>query len=350
MRRGAPSLLAALSTLAALAACGEQPGAERARAARCGEREALPASLPPFPEPARSPPVGEHPAGRVLRLPGRPEGLAYDAGRRRLAVGINDPRAEIAFVDLETRTIERRVPLPAGPRHLSFARPGGELLVPAEQADALVRVPPRGQQTLTRVGRGPHDATAGPGDRVFAANEHASTLTVVEGRRATCRLPTPANPGGLAVDENGERVGVVGVRAGTLRVYDARRLRGLAEVGVGIGPTHVVSNGRRRFYVADTRGHAIVVLRTRPLAVLARVALPGAAPYGLAYDPRRRELWVTSTARNRVVLFRGNERTRSFPTVRQPNSVAVDTLTGRVFVAGRYRELQVIDPPLDTPE
>ena len=49
-------------------------------------------------------------------------------------------------------------------------------------------------------------------------------------------------------------------------------------------------------------------------------------------------------------LFRGNERIRSFPTVRQPNSVAVDTLTGRVFVAGRYRELQVIDPPLDTPE
>jgi DNA-binding beta-propeller fold protein YncE len=350
VRRGAPSLLAALSTLAALAACGEQPGADHARAARCGEREAIPERLPPFPEPARSRPLTERPAGRVLRLPGRPEGLAYDTRQRRLAVGINDPRAEIAFIDPDTGRVERRVPLAGGPRHLSFVRPGGELLVPAERANALVRIPTRGRPTLTRVGRGPHDAAAGPGGRAFVANEHASTLSVVEGRRVTCTLPTPANPGGLAVDEGGERVGVVGVRAATLRVYDARRLRGLAEVGVGIGPTHVVSNGRRRFYVADTRGHAIIVLRTRPLAVLSRIALPGAAPYGLAYDPGRRELWVTSTARNRVVLFRGSERARSFPTVRQPNSVAVDTLTGRVFVAGRYRELQIIDPPLDTPE
>jgi len=339
------------SILLALTGCAAEPRFEAARATRCGAREQLPTRLPPFPEPARSPELAERPAGRVLRLPGRPEGLALDPGSRRLAVGLNDPRGAVVMVDPKTLRVRRRVPLPSGPRHLRFARPGGSLLAPLERADALAEIPPGGgRPRLSRVGRGPHDVVAAAEGRAFVADEHSSTLSVVAGGRVSCTLPAPANPGGVAADEAGERVGVVGVRAGTLRVYDTRRLRGLREVGVGIGPTHVVSNGRRRFYVADTRGHAILVVRTRPLAVLGRLALPGSAPYGLAYDRGRRELWVTSTARNRVVLFRGNERARSFATVRQPNSVAVDPLTGRVFVAGRYRELEAIDPPLDSPD
>jgi DNA-binding beta-propeller fold protein YncE len=37
---------------------------------------------------------------------------------------------------------------------------------------------------------------------------------------------------------------------------------------------------------------------------------------------------------------------RTFPTVRQPNSVAVDPRTGRVFVASRKDGvLQLFDPP-----
>jgi DNA-binding beta-propeller fold protein YncE len=140
----------------------------------------------------------------------------------------------------------------------------------------------------------------------------------------------------------------VGVRANQLRLYDARSLRGMGEVGVGIGPTHVVSDGDRHMFVADTRGDAIIFLRTRPrFEVRSRQALPNSSPYGLAYDRERDELWVTSTERNRVVRFRGRKRVDSFPTVRQPNSVAVDERTGRVFVAGRYQELQLIDPPQD---
>ena len=349
-RRLLPLLCPALAALL-LAGCAAHAGHERARAARCGATEHLPDRLPPFPEPARSPPLDERPAGRVVRLPGRPEGLAFDPGSRRLAVGLNEPHDAVLFVDPDSLRVRHRVPLPGGPRHLRFARPAGPLLVPVERADALAVVPSRrGRARVVRVGRQPHDVTAAARGRAFVVNEHASSMSVVASGRVICTLPSPASPGGVAADEAGGRVGVVGVRAGTLRVYDAHRLRGLHEVGAGIGPTHVVSNGRRRFYVADTGGHAILVLRTRPLGVLGRIALPGSAPYGLDYDRGRRELWVTSTARNRVVLFRDDERARSFPTVRQPNSVAVDPLTGRVFVAGRYRELQVIDPPLDAPE
>ncbi len=354
LRRAAGVLL----LVPGLAACGagaEGPpqggGAAGDPVATCGEREVIPKRLPPFPEPAQSPPLAQRPEGRVVGLPGRPEGLAFDEQTGQLAVGINQPRALIVFVDGQSGETRRQVALPGGARHLRFADRAGPLLVPAEGASALIRVPrgdDRRRPESTPVGRQPHDAVAGARERVFVINEGESSMSVVEGDRVICTLPTPANPGGVAAAEDGDRVGAVGVRANQLRLYDARSLRGMGEVGVGIGPTHVVSDGKRQMFVADTRGDAIVFVQTGPrLEVRSRQALPDSAPYGLAYDGKRDELWVTSTQRNRVVLFRGRERVRSFPTVRQPNSVAVDERTGRVFVAGRYQELQLIDPPQD---
>lgn len=57
-------------------------------------------------------------------------------------------------------------------------------------------------------------------------------------------------------------------------------------------------------------------------------------------------MWITLTGRNRVAELAGAKVLRTYPTVRQPNSVAVDPLTGRVFVASRKDgTLQMIDPP-----
>jgi len=286
-----------------------------------------------------------------VRLPGRPEGLAFDERAGQLAVGINEPRGLIVYADGESGETRREVPLPGGPRHLRFADSGGPLLVPSEDASALIQIPAGGgAPRSTPVGRQPHDAVAGAGDRRFVINELDSSMSVVENDRVICTLPTPANPGGVAAGEGGERVAAVGVRANQLRLYDTRKLRGMGEVGVGIGATHVVSDGERNMFVADTRGDAVIFVRTRPqFEVVSRQALPNSSPYGLAYDRERDELWVTSTEQNRVTRFRGRTRADSFPTVRQPNSVEVDERTGRVFVGGRFEELQLIDPPQDGP-
>ncbi len=81
---------------------------------------------------------------------------------------------------------------------------------------------------------------------------------------------------------------------------------------------------------------------------IARVPL-GGAPYGLAWDGRRRTLWVTLTARNEAVALRLGGRTlrrvATVPTVRQPNSVAVDSGRGRLLVAGARPDgrLQIVD-------
>jgi DNA-binding beta-propeller fold protein YncE len=131
---------------------------------------------------------------------------------------------------------------------------------------------------------------------------------------------------------------LVAVSARVLQVYDARTLKPLGRVAAGVGPSHIVARGTTA-YVADTQGDQILVFAIGPHPrLLGKVAAPG-TPYGLALDPGRARLWVTETATDRLAEYslRGRlpRRTATYPTLRQPNSAAVDARTGAVFVAGR---------------
>ena len=309
----------------------------------CGSE---PKRLPPAAEPAKAPPLSRRPAGRVVPVGNRPEGVAADPRTGLVAVGLTHPH-RLALVDARSGRVVRRLRLPAPPRHLQLAGRGGPVLVPAERADALVEVSlPGGRTTSTGVGRFPHDATAA-GRRVVVADEFGDSVSVIERGRVIKRMPAPVQPGGVAA-AGGDRVGVIAVRERVLQLYDARALKPLARVPAGVGPTHLVSDGVDRFWVADTDGDAVLYVHVKPrLEVVRRVALAG-APYGMAIDLERRRLWVTLTERNRVVELTANGQPRVirvFPTVRQPNTVAVDPKSGRVFVASRSDgTLQLLDP------
>ncbi len=299
--------------------------------------------LPPAAEPARSPPVHERPAGRVVRVGHKPEGLAFDARSGLLAVGLTNPD-RLALVDGRSLRVVKRLRLPESPRHLALAAPGGPVLVPAEKADALVEVSlPEGHERVTRVGRNPHDAVQAMG-RTFVGDELGSTVSVVDRGRVVKVLPAPVQPGGVAATSDQRLVGVVGVRQRALRLFDARTLRRAGEVDVGVGPTHVAAL-RRRFFVVDTRGNGLIEVRLEDGPVVHRRTQLRGAPYGIAFDARRGRFWVTLTARNRVAEVTDRHVLRSFPTVRQPNSVAVDPRSGRIFVASRSDgTLQAFDP------
>ena len=320
--------------------------------AGCGSAE----ELPPPAEPAESPPLAEEPLGRVIAVGNQPEGLAADPETGLVAVGLREPDL-LALVDGSTGKVEREVELEESPRHLQLAAPGGPVLVPAERADALIEVslPDGDVETTTPVGNFPHDATAS-GERAFVANEFGDSVSVVEDGRVVETLPAPVQPGGIAAISGAttmiedDRVGVVAVRGNALRVYDASTLETIGEVGAGAGPTHVVADPvEERFWVADTRGDAVLfTAKTEELQLVDRVNTPG-SPYGIALDPRARRLWVTLTATNEVaeidLTLKNPAIINKYPTVRQPNSVAVDSSTGRVFVAGAAEgELQIIDP------
>jgi DNA-binding beta-propeller fold protein YncE len=299
--------------------------------------------LPPAPEPARSPPLEREPAGTVVPLGHKPEGLAFDPVTGLLAAGLTNPD-RLAVVDGDTGRTVHRIPLPESPRHLGLAMPGGPVLVPAERGNAIVEVGlPRGPVRSTGVGRFPHDAARARG-RLFVGDELGHTMSVVADGRRIATLPAPHQPGGVAATADRSHVGVVGVRERALEVFDARTLESEGRVSVGIGPTHIVGGGAR-FFLVDTRGGALLEVRLDPLRVHRRTHL-GGAPYGIALDAKRRRYWVTLTNRNQVAELTDHRVLRRFPTVRQPNSVAVDPRSGRVFVASRTDgRLQFFDPP-----
>lgn len=334
-------LVSLAAILLASAGCGSGGGTS--------DQGAGPDKPPPAPEPAEAPPPDEEPAGRVVEVGNAPEGLAADPQTGLVAVGLRNPD-ELALVDGESGEVVRRTELPESPRHLAIAGPGGPVLVPAEGSDSLAQVGlPDGEiLSETPVGDFPHSATAAPGGRIFVVNEMESTASIIEDGRELEKIETPLAPGGIAVTGGG-LLGIVGVRGLVMEVFEADTLESVGRVDAGEGPTHVRAGPENRFYVTDTRGDAVLVYAAGPEPkLLDRVSLPG-SPYGLAIDPGRNHLWVTLTAEQRVVEFALQEDTlreiARYPTVRQPNTVAVDTASGRVFVTGKTSgELQILDP------
>ncbi|MBA3369439.1 MAG: YncE family protein [Geodermatophilaceae bacterium] len=295
-------------------------------------------------EPAEAPELTVDPVGQIIDLAADPEGMVFDPVTGLLAVAVRDPN-RLLLVDGATGQVQTEVALPGHARHLQLAAPGGPVLVPGEDSNALIEVAlPSGATTTTAVGDYPHDATQVGSGLVVVGDEMGGTLSVVEGGEVIQTFDDLTQPGGLA--PVGDLVGVIDVAEFSLSVYDIAAGERLGRVAAGDGPTHLVADNRGHLLVADTRGDALLSFRADPVEVQATLPLPG-TPYGLAYDAIDDVLWVTLTATNEVVGFdmsSGEPRELArFPTVRQPNTVAVDPESGRLFVVGRTTgELQTI--------
>jgi DNA-binding beta-propeller fold protein YncE len=266
-----------------------------------------------------------------------PEGIVVDSQTNIVAVAVRDPFA-LVLLDATTGTVLRKVSLPGGVRHLQLAGPGGPVLVPVEGSNQLLRVAlPTGEVTSQVVmGVVPHDATAAANGTVFVANELGHNVVVLRGDQIVHTFTDVTQPARLA--SVGDLVGLVDVRENTLTVYDAQRLAQVAELPAGAGPTHVVADKRGHLAVIDTRGGAVLLFELSPhLRQIGQAQLPG-TPYGVAYNPTTDRLWVTLTARNEVIGLNLDTDTpvlaTPLPTVRQPNTVAVDSRNGRLFVTG----------------
>jgi outer membrane protein assembly factor BamB len=291
-------------------------------------------------EPAVAPALTRAPAGRVVSVGSAAEGIIAAPAAGVVAVAVRDPD-RIALLSTRTGRVLREVPIAGPARHLALDG-SRTLLVPAAPIDRLLELPLAGAGAHARrdtrsitTGALPHDAAALDG-RVFVADEFGHAISVIEGDRSVARIGGFVQPGGIA-DVAG-RVALIDVAADTVTLVDPASLRELGHANAGTGPTHDASGPDGRLYVTDTRGGALYTFATRPqLRMLGRLALPD-RPYGIASDPADGRLFVTETGANRLVeLDVSAPRPRiiaTFPTVRQPNTVAVDPTTGEVYVAG----------------
>lgn len=207
--------------------------------------------------------------------------------------------------------------------------------------------------------------TAEPAGRVvagapdIAGREHAARVAgqVIRSDRArgvlvvddrAVRVPGLLAPDGVVAAGKG-RVAVVDARRRRLALVDVRTLRVAGTAPAGVGPTHVVWDGRRRLYVADTAGDGFLVLERRGdgLKAVRYVHLPG-SPYAMAIDSTTAyRVWVGLTARNELVGLPAHGRPRvveRLPSVRGPRAISADPATGRVTVLGATAA-QVVDDP-----
>ena len=328
------TLSAAIPALAALVVgCGgSQPPRHRAGA-----------------EPAVAPAPARTPVGHVVRVGTGAEGIVVDAPAGLVALAVRMP-TRIALLSARSGRLIRHLRIDGPARDLQL-NGTSTLHVPEAPINRLLElplsagrhVPPRRSIVTASL---PHDATAIDG-RIFVADEFGHAVSVLAGEREIRQITGFTQPGGITAV--GKDVALADVGADVVTLIDGRSLRVLGHVAIGTGISHDVTGPAGRLYVADTRGGALFTLATRPrLRLLSRLGLPG-TPYGLASDPLRRRLWVTETATNTVAeLDTSRPRPRvitTFPTVRQPNTVAVDISSGRVFIAGASAGVvQFFDP------
>ena len=170
-------------------------------------------------------------------------------------------------------------------------------------------------------------------------------LVVLDGNRvipgfidATRLIAAPGEAKVWVLDRGRSAVSVVDLSTGEI----SPALR------AGNGAASAVADRFGRLLVTDTRDGELLAFAGDPPVLRQRFPLPG-APYGLACDGRRDLVWVTLTGLDEVVGLgvAGGEPVivHRLPTVHQPDAVAVDPVSGRVYiVSASGAGLQVIDP------
>ncbi|MGH3916737.1 MAG: YncE family protein [Pseudonocardiaceae bacterium] len=293
--------------------------------------------------PASAPSGGPAPAGTVLVLDAPATAVVVDPRTAAVAVALADP-PRLLLSTLDGAAPSREVPLPGPAADLGFAAEGGSVLVPVTVPPALIRVPLEGGATSRiDLDGSPRSAVVlggrivvALGDRLVVLDEDGARRVVAGFADASRLVPT------------GSKVAVLDRGRTAVSLVDPVSGEAGPALRAGNGAVEAVADRFGRMLVTDVHDGELLIFAGDPLLMRQRWPVPG-APYGLAYDDQRDLAWLTLTARNEVVGFNvaGGEPVvmHRFPTVNQPDAVAVEPGSGRVVVASASGAgLQVIDP------
>ncbi|WP_438388221.1 YncE family protein [Actinopolyspora saharensis] len=317
-------IAACLAASALLAGCSDSDGGSRPLQVT----DELTAATP-----ATSPPTTTEPAGRVVPAPPADHTVVLPEQHTLALAGAD--RASITLFD--TRAIEqppRTVDLPAPAASLRPVRGGQALLAALPAANAVAEIDlASGRVHRTAVSGGPVDALP-VADKLFVARPQAKDVAIL--RDGEIQRRVDGFPGAHELLRRGSTVVVLDRLTTSLTPLDIDTGDKQPALRAGEGATRAVTDRFGRVLVVDTRGAEIMAFSTEPLIMKQR-SPAGGSPYGLAYDPAQDLAWVTLTARNELVGYdtaTGQaEQSHRVPTVRQPESVAVNPETGTRYIA-----------------
>ena len=293
--------------------------------------------------PATSPAPTVTASGQVISLPGDATAIVADPRSDTLAVAITQP-AEIELYSLAHPggTPRATVALDGPATGLTLGAAGGPLLaaVPSDNLVFDITLGNRPGTTYGTAARVPF--TGGP---TSAALVDKQLLVALPARKAVELIDPDTGKVNRTItgQVTPQQVVATGDKAVLIdqlqsAVFDVQLDEGSVGTGLraGDGATNGVADSYGRILVTDTRTGELLAFSPDPIVMRQRYPVPG-SPYGIAYDSKRDLAWVTLTQLNQVVGFdmAGGAPVQKYtlPTVRQPNSVAVDPNSGRVFVA-----------------
>ena len=297
--------------------------------------------------PADSPPVTASPVGAVSPLGGHPQAATFDKRTQQLAVLTPGPHPAdpgTVFMLHAGQTPPRVIELPGPATALTGDSDGaaylsgrGGYFVVDLAAGSVSRVEIDGARDAD------FTAIARRADRTMMLGTADGTVYALAAPSAVAkRTRVPGRVDSLTAQ--GNTVVVLDRTQTSVTTIDADGAVAQA-LRAGQGAATVAADPLGRVLVADPRGGQLLVYGVDPLIL--RQAYPvRQAPYGLAGSPAL--TWVSQTAANMVIGYDLStgipvERVR-YPTVRQPNALAFDDVSGTLFVvSGSGAGVQVIE-------
>ena len=311
---------------------------------------------------AVSPPPGRPPVGDVLALGGRATAALFDAATSSLVVFTpgTDPPTPGTLTIVGPTGAARPVMLPAGATAIAG---NGEGAVYATIRGGFVTVDlATGRLTETAIdGHGATDFTAltRRADGRLLVGSAAGAVYVLADHTGSDQAGS-IQTGVTAETTIFSRVDAIVTEGETAVVLDrgqtsvtALNQQGAAQQALraGLGATSIAADPAGRVLVTDTRGGQLLVFSVDPL--IQRQGYPiGESPYAIAGS--KTLVWVSQTGINSVAGYDLGtgipvEKVR-YPTVRQPNSLAFDEVSGTLYVvSGSGDGIQVIRNAAGTP-
>jgi DNA-binding beta-propeller fold protein YncE len=201
----------------------------------------------------------------------RPNGLAFDPGRRRLySFNLGEPPGTgctASVISIDERRVVRTIGLPGRPRWAVFDPSGDRVYVAIQEPAILLAIDAVRLEESARIdvgARGPH-GLALVGRQLFCAADGGELAVIdLDDGHVVGRLPLPGIPDVVMHDERGNRLFVSVGSPGTVTVFDTERLVETQTVKTEEG-AHTIGwdpSTAQLYAFAPERGGALVFQRS----------------------------------------------------------------------------------------